>query len=80
MSYLLKIHFNIILPSVCNCRKCSRLKYVRKYKLPLVQYVQFMMQVNQTRQSYYIFAYMLHVSTPSCYLQAAGRIAIYALH
>jgi hypothetical protein len=39
MSCLLKIHFNVILPSVCNCRKCSRLKYVREYKLPLVQYV-----------------------------------------
>jgi len=36
---LLKIHFNIILPSICSRRKCSRLKYVRKYTLPLVQYV-----------------------------------------
>jgi hypothetical protein len=39
MSYLLKIHFNIILSTICNCRKCSRLKYVREYKLLLVRYV-----------------------------------------
>jgi hypothetical protein len=30
ISYLFKIHFNIILPSTRNCRKCSHVKYVRK--------------------------------------------------